>query len=247
MNSLEFLAALIGLWVENELGTTIGPADVLLCQGDSSSATGWLAKSSFGDECPLHLAISRSMAGYLNEHGIAHYSQWFPGKENSVADSLSRDFFLDDVEIVSHLRKNFANQMPQHFRLIPLTAAMSSSVGGLLRLLPRTQQLPLEPVPSAAAIGPGSRSSSRQSVISETLSSGGSGSWKRSKSWPASPPPCARGGPATPEELKELALDDRRAQFVPPSTAWHRPFGLTNLAAQSTIPEVDSTQFWPPS
>ena len=31
------------------------------------------------------------MAGYLNEHSIPHYSQWFPGKENSVADVLSRD------------------------------------------------------------------------------------------------------------------------------------------------------------
>ena len=71
LNSLEFLAALVGVWVENELGPSFGADDVLLCQGDSSSATGWLAKSSFGDECPLQLAIARSMAGYLNEIGRA--------------------------------------------------------------------------------------------------------------------------------------------------------------------------------
>jgi hypothetical protein len=40
-------------------------------------------------------------------------------------------------------------------------------------------------------------------------------------------------------------LDGRRAQFVPPSTAWCRPIGLTNLAAQHTMLEDDSTPFWP--
>ena len=115
LNALEFLAALIGIWVENELGPALGFDDVLLCQGDSSSATGWIAKSSFGDECPLHLAISRSVAGYLSERGITHYSQWFPEKDNSVADSLSRDFHLDDVEIVSHLHQKFTNQIRSPF------------------------------------------------------------------------------------------------------------------------------------
>ena len=59
LNTLEFLAALIGIWVECELAGGIETDDVLLCQGDSSSATGWLAKSSFGDECPIHMAIAR--------------------------------------------------------------------------------------------------------------------------------------------------------------------------------------------
>ena len=33
LNSLEFLAALVGVWVENELGASFGLGDVLLCQG----------------------------------------------------------------------------------------------------------------------------------------------------------------------------------------------------------------------
>jgi hypothetical protein len=47
------------------------------------------------------------------------------------------------------------------------------------------------------------------------------------------------------ENLMDLALDGRRAQFVPPSTAWCRPIGLTNLAAPHTILEDDLTHFWP--
>ena len=85
MNSLEFLAALIGIWVENELGSAFEPDDVLLCQGDSSSATGWLAKSSFGDECPLLLAISRLMAGYLNKTESRTTPSGFPGRRTRLS------------------------------------------------------------------------------------------------------------------------------------------------------------------
>lgn len=54
LNSLEFLLALVGVMVEHQFGSTWQPCDVLLCQGDSLSATGSIARSSFGDECPLH-------------------------------------------------------------------------------------------------------------------------------------------------------------------------------------------------
>ena len=218
----------MGAWVEHELGSVLGEEDVLLCgQGDSSSATDWLAKSSFGDECPLHLAISRSMAGYLNRNLIAHYSQWLPGKENSVADVLSRDFHLDDSAVVSLLRENFSHQMPQSFCLVRSTA-MISGVRASLRLLPRTQPLPLTPVPSAAAAGISTLDSSPPSAITTTPSWSTSARRNDSKSSLVSQQPFVKGGNATPSELWELALDARRVQFVQPSTAWHRPFEETN-------------------
>ena len=114
LNSLEFLAALVGVMVEHQFGETWRADDVLLCQGGSLSATGWKARSSFGDECPLHLASARMLASYLTEHGIPHYAQWFPGKENSVADAL--------------------------FQIIALPETITSCIGNLLRLLPKTQQ-----------------------------------------------------------------------------------------------------------
>jgi hypothetical protein len=247
LNSLEFLAALVGVWVETKFGPGFEANDVLLCQGDSSSAAGWLSKSSFGDECPLKLAIARSMAKFLNEHSIPHYSQWFPGKENSVADVLSRDFHLSDDAVISLLRQQFSNQLPQSFRLVHLTTAMISDVGELLRLLPKTQQLPLAPVPSAAAAGASSRGSSIQSDTTTTLSWRDSESLNESKFSPASRRHCEKDGRTTPPDLRDLALDDRRAQFVPPSTVWRRPFGLTNLSVQSTTTEDDLTPFWPRS
>jgi hypothetical protein len=245
LNSLEFLAALVGVWVEHELASAIGNDEVLLCQGDSSSATGWLAKSSFGDECPLQLAISRSMASYLNERSIAHYSQWFPGKENSVADVLSRDFSLDDSEVVSLISERFPHQIPQSFRIVHLSTTMISGVGDLLRLLPKTQQLPTVPAPSAAAAGTCSKNFSIPSDTSRTPSLSDWNGPNEARSSHVSQRPSEKVGRATRAELWDLALDAKRAQFVPPSTAWRRPLGQTNLGAPSMTLEDDSTPFWP--
>ncbi|KAI2510458.1 hypothetical protein MHU86_3878 [Fragilaria crotonensis] len=148
LNCLEFLAALVGVWVEHQVGGPWAEDDVLLCQGDSSSATGWIARSSFGDECPLHLAIARTMARYMIDHELTHYSQWFPGKENSVADVLSRDFDLEDAAVVELIKRKLSHHIPQGFRLVPLPQAIVMDVGSLLQLLPRTQLLPSKPAPS---------------------------------------------------------------------------------------------------
>jgi hypothetical protein len=54
LNSLEFLAAFVRLLVEQGAGRKWSNANVMLSQGDSRSAAGWLAKSTFDDNCPMH-------------------------------------------------------------------------------------------------------------------------------------------------------------------------------------------------
>ncbi|KAI2499964.1 hypothetical protein MHU86_14538 [Fragilaria crotonensis] len=141
LNSLEFLAALVGVMVEHQFGDPWRADDVLLCQGDSSSATGWIAHSSFGDECPLHLVIARMLASYLMEHEMPHYAQWFPGKENSIADVLSRDFHLTDSALTSKLFELFSPQLTSSFQIITLPEAITTCVGNLL--LDRAEQIDL--------------------------------------------------------------------------------------------------------
>ncbi|KAI2506084.1 hypothetical protein MHU86_8315 [Fragilaria crotonensis] len=221
--------------MEHQLGPGLGKDDVLLSQGDSTSATGWMAKSSFGDECPILLAVARELASYLANHQLVHYSQWFPGKENSVADALSRDFELTDEEIVSLVRDNFPEQVPKSFRIVPMPEAVITDVGRLLRLQPRTQQLPTTPAPSAAAAGRGTRASCQPSGTGGATRSLGSSSPKTvSISSLASQRHFAKVGTGIPDSLLDVALEGRRAQFVPPSTTWHRPTGLTNLAVRCT-------------
>ena len=80
LNALEFLAAFVGVLVEFGCGAEWTDADMILSQGDSVSATKWLASSSFDDNCPMHLAIARSFADFCLSKGINHYTQWFPGR-----------------------------------------------------------------------------------------------------------------------------------------------------------------------
>lgn len=48
LNSLEFIACVITIWIEN-LDQSIEEESCILRQTDSSSATGWLRKSNFSD------------------------------------------------------------------------------------------------------------------------------------------------------------------------------------------------------
>ena len=116
LKCLEFLAVLVGVWVEHQVGGLRADVKVLICRGDSSSASGWITRSScFGDDCSLHLSIAWTTAKYMSDHRLQHYLQWFPGKENSVADALSRDFWLGDEDVVNFLKHNFAHQIHRAF------------------------------------------------------------------------------------------------------------------------------------
>ena len=180
---------------------------------------------------------------------MPHYAQWFPGKENSIADALSRDFHLTNTDLTSKLFELFSPQLTSSFQIIPLPEAITTCVGNLLRLLPKTQQLLTEPVPSAVAAGSGTWASLTPSATATIRTSTASTELNRSTCSPVSQLPSGKGcwSPRTPDALVDLALDGRQAQFVPPSTVWHRPFGLTNLAARYTTQEADSNPFWPPS
>ena len=122
----------MGIVAELRGGKAWALEDALLSQGDSMSATGWLAMSSFDDNCPLHLTIARAFADFFLMHDVDHYTQWFPGRDNKKADMLSRDFALDNNEITLLIRKHGSPFVPQHFRIIPLRPALISQIGGWL-------------------------------------------------------------------------------------------------------------------
>ena len=92
LNTLEFMACLICLWID-VLAGRLPPESCVLSQTDSTSAEGWLRKSNFCAETqPAQLVVARKVATTITDADCCLYSQWFPGDENSVADSLSHDF-----------------------------------------------------------------------------------------------------------------------------------------------------------
>jgi len=95
LNSLEFLGCVISIWLDIFLGA-IEPESCLLSQTDSTTAMGWLRKTNFADKLDeaVQLATARKLADLVLNSESCLYSQWFSGSENSIADSLSRDFHL---------------------------------------------------------------------------------------------------------------------------------------------------------
>lgn len=80
LNSLEFLACVITIWID-VLDNKILPEDCILSQTDSTSATGWLRKSNFTDaeDSSIHLVTARQLATIIIDSNACLYSQWFPG------------------------------------------------------------------------------------------------------------------------------------------------------------------------
>ena len=94
INLLEFIAAIltIKMVIRNKRKDSVLK---ILSLTDSSSALGWMYKSSFNPlNYPLHDVVARHMATNLMENNTSLYSQHISGKRNVVADSLSRDHHI---------------------------------------------------------------------------------------------------------------------------------------------------------
>jgi hypothetical protein len=120
---------------------------VLLAQTDSTSAAGWLRKSNFdADIQPLQLVIAREMATLVMAGGFGLYSQWFPGDQNDVADSLSRDTDLPLNTLTQLILSSVPHQVPPGFAISPLPPKLCSQLETWLLKLPKLMPSPSPPL-----------------------------------------------------------------------------------------------------
>jgi hypothetical protein len=82
-----------------------------------------------------------STPSHFTHHNIKEYSQWFPGKKNNIADSLSRDFDLDDAELSKYLHLHYPSQLPPHFQVVRIPSEIELWLISLLLRLPVKEQL----------------------------------------------------------------------------------------------------------
>ncbi len=93
-NLLKFLLAIIIPWI-NILANHLQSGNRTLLMTDSSTAEGWIRKTNFRvrdkDQIQMdrRIKVAQKFAMDFTKLGIKSYSQWFPGKENIVADALS--------------------------------------------------------------------------------------------------------------------------------------------------------------
>ncbi len=124
--------------------------DCALSITDSSMSEEWLHKTNFqkfiGENAdPVQSRVCINIACHhatlFLEAGIKEYSQWFPGRENNVANALLGDFNCSDNELKKDLRKSCPSQLPQRFQIVPLPNNIISWLTSLLQRLPVKEQL----------------------------------------------------------------------------------------------------------
>ena len=159
INLLEYLAQIISIWLDIVENTT-KPEDCLLSIGDNTSALGWMRRSNFRQtedtdsswEVKQHLG--RHLANLILKSDTLLYKQWLKGKENVVADSLSRDnYYLSNNSHERFLSLTVPQQLPPNFRIRPLPREIYSFIISILQKLPDKQLQLTPPKPSELAHG----------------------------------------------------------------------------------------------
>jgi hypothetical protein len=114
---------------------------------DSTTSEGWLGKTNFSElkeepeQATVRLEVARLHATHYIPLGIREYSQWFKGKDNVVADSLSPDNDQTDEELTKLFCTHCPSQIPDHFEIQPLPNKIVSWLTALLLRLQEKLQL----------------------------------------------------------------------------------------------------------
>ena len=225
-NLLEHMASVITVWLEILAGR-LRPGDCCLSMVDSSTSEGWTHRSNFSEtgeepeQARVRREVARDHAWHVLEAGVKDYSQWFPGDENDVADSLSRDFHLSDAELTNLLTHIVPQQLPQDFTIVPLPNEIVSWLTSLLQKLPVKEQLHEAHTRSKLARGRGGPSTAPP-LASTTSSLTDSHEDSASSSWEPSPWLSATQG-----FRQTVMLPWLRRQSEVPSAMYLRPSGRT--------------------
>ena len=166
INELEFLACVIHPWIDILRGR-LTQGDCFLVMGDSTTAMGWINKSRYrevGETAERHairLQIARKLAELVIDNVLTMYSQWFPGKDNVIADCLSRYTHLSDPDRIGLLSSFFTKQNTPHFKRVQIPSVISDWVCSILRLLPKREQTQERHMNSGLVIGVSGRNCDR--------------------------------------------------------------------------------------
>jgi hypothetical protein len=244
INSLEFMASLITIWVDVISGRIL-PEDCLLSQTDSSTSAGWLRKSNFANDLKedIQLATAKRLATLIINSKCCFYSQWFPGNDNNISDSLSRDFHWSDSHLTGLLSTAFPHQVPFGLEMLPLPTEISSWVTSQLLLLLQTMPWSKEPTRSSFALGVGTETilCPSGSVMTSSWNPLTGAKYLRSSVHLLSPP-----------EKVDLVLSlpdfSKLSQSEPPWIVWHKHTSWLSDQTQdwmlmASLPSIYSDNF----
>ena len=140
-NLFEFIAQAVTIWLESLYGD-IEDLGSILCMLDNSSAIGWMHRSSFAVNQPLHRRVTETLVRLSLQDNFAIHTEHVPGKRNVVADYLSRTFTHQNLDDLTHsVHELFPSQIPRSFRVYQLPPEIVSWISSVA---PRRQECSLE-------------------------------------------------------------------------------------------------------
>ena len=238
INTLEFMAVVITIWL------TILAMDIkdrgngmkILAQTDNTSALGWLkASSKFNKQdrvaAAIKEAIGQKLAELLMDADLSLYSQHIPGKDNFIADKLSRDTHETNIEQLSSIQKQWPELAPDNLRIVDLPPQIISWIQSLWEKSIQMQVLPKgirEKLMEASKSGP-----SLQPVPTWTFTSEIKTYAKSSRSSVAT-----RTVSDITSLAKRIGMNLEDDQFAPKSSLYLRPFDRLDMKTLSET-EVD--------
>ena len=238
-NLFEFICQVVTIWLDCIDGV-LGNDDCILALSDSSSATGWMHRASYGTNKPHHRKVSEKLVDLSLQHRFALHPEHVPGKANQVTDVLSRTFDCCDIELTQLIHSRFPEQIPSNFKILPLPTEIQSWISSVA---------PQLPVSSTAE-------SNQQVRVKTGHGDDGTSTYDCSNS-PATPF-WTESRPSVPEPSSSaLSCKDYgtgitvatmretfgRALLKKPLASWQRSFGITTGRAPAT--SRDATGFIP--
>jgi hypothetical protein len=239
LNSLEFIAALLTIWMD-AYHNDIEEESCLLCLTDSTTATGWLKKSNFADkeEEAAQLTTARKLASLILDLNSCLYSQWFAREDNIVADFLSRDFHLSNEQLTFLITTFAPKQVPFGFKIYRLPQEIVLWLTCLMQNLPSKQQWSQLPKPSKLWLGNATSLTLSQSELRMIHS------WKNSIN--SNESGFSEHSPKHFEKvdfIMENILPSSLTAVKPPLNAWHRPSGW-KIDLTQELTSMDDLQYF---
>ena len=153
INQKEFLASTINQKIQLMYDDSPHPCSNDLT--DNTSATAWMHKSNFDpDSHPINNEIALWCATNLMARQASSYSQHLPGTDNDIADSLSRDFHLNNNQLIALFKHEQPPYLPeQEMQFIELPEEITSWIASLARLQTKKRERKWEHTPSTLAHG----------------------------------------------------------------------------------------------
>ena len=96
-----------------------------------------------GDQT-VHSGLAHFFATFMAERGFCHYSQWFLGLQNLIADVCSHDHTTPNDILTCQLANLYPSQIPPGFCISPLPPEISSFLDYWVWLKPDEMASPLE-------------------------------------------------------------------------------------------------------